>query len=292
MGATGVATREELEALLRSKQDGFSPAFRRVAAFLLGEYHRACFMTASELARSAGVSQPSVTRFVGYLGFEGYAQFQRSLQAIVRGEMRGPARLKAVAGAREADSPYASVVQEEIHNLERVLPSLASPAFQAVARALADADSVVVAGFRASLALSEYMGFFLGKVHPGVHVVTRADSRSLERLLHLSPERTAVVLFAFPRYPSEALEFQRFARDRGFPVAVITDTPFSPLVRLAQHALVAPVAFGSLFDSYCAPMVLANALIQEVAARQPERTEQMLRRFEEMAEERKLFATT
>lgn len=287
-----ITSREDLEALLRSKQEGFSPAFRRVAAFLLSEYQRACFMTASELARAAGVSQPSVTRFVGYLGFEGYAQFQRSLQAIVRGEMRGPARLRAIAEAREAEGPYAWVVREEIANLERLLPSLGSPSFQAVASALADADAVVVAGFRASIALAEYMGFFLGKVHPGVHVLTRADSRSLERLIHLDPARTGVVLFAFPRYPSEALDFQQFATRRGFATSVITDTPFSPLVRLAQHSLVAPVAFGSLFDSYCAPMVLCNALIQEVAARHPERTEQMLRRFEEMAEERRLFAAT
>ncbi len=282
-------SREELEELLRRRESGFSPAFRRIASFLLADYQRASFMTASELARAAGVSQPSVTRFISYLGFDGYARFQRTLQAIVRGEMKGPSRLWGMDGKVSGDVPYAGLVREELENLSRLGDTLASQAFRDAAASLADAREIVVGGFRASLALAEYTAFFLAKVHPRVRAFTRADSRSWEELSRLEPEGSCLLMYAFPRYAIETLEFQRFARSLGFSVVLVTDSSLSPLARHADCTLVAPVAFRSLFDSYCAPMVLANALIQEVARRHPERTEAMLRRFEELAEQRKLF---
>ena len=291
-GVPTLTGRAELVRLLRQKEAGFSPAFRRIAGFLLSDYRRACFMTAAQLAKAAGVSQPSVTRFVSYLGFESYAQFLRSLQAIVRAEVDSPSRLRALATAPPSGQvPYADLLRDEMANLERLTETLASEEFALTARQLAESQTVVVAGFRASRPLAEYLAFFLAKVHPDVRPVVRADSCAAEALLHLDPAATRVVSFAFPRYARETQEFQRLARRRGFPVVLITDSPVSPLVAEADGVLMAPVAFRSLFDCYCAPMALANALVQEVARSAPHRTESMLRRFEDLAAERQLFVT-
>jgi len=282
-------SREELVALLQEKSAGFSDAFRKIAAFILAEYHQACFMTAQELADAVGVSQPSVTRFTTYLGFSGFPEFQRSLQQVVRHEITGPDRMRALARESGQGTPYAGLVQEEVRNLNRLMETLASPAVSEVAAMLAGARTVAVAGFRASASLAVYTAFFLSKVHPDVRTLTRGDSTALEALLPLDPAETAVLVFAFPRYPREIREFQAFAVQQGFPVALITDSPLSPLTMDARHVLMAPVAFGSLFDSYCAPIALANVLVQEVAKREPERTRQRLARFEELAAKHGVF---
>ncbi|MFO7312184.1 MAG: MurR/RpiR family transcriptional regulator [Bacillota bacterium] len=282
-------SREELVALLQEKSAGFSDAFRKIAAFILAEYQQACFMTAQELADAVGVSQPSVTRFTTYLGFSGFPEFQRSLQQVVRHEITGPERMRALAQGSDQGVPYAGLIEEEMRNLERLLETLASPAVSEVAGLLAKARTVVVAGFRASASLAVYTAFFLAKVHPDVRTQTRGDSVALESLLPLDPAETVVLLFAFPRYPRETHEFQRFAVQQGFPVVLITDSPLSPLTKDARHVLIAPVAFGSLFDSYCAPIALANVLVQEVAKREPERTRQRLARFEELAAKHGVF---
>ena len=282
-------SREELVALLQEKSPGFSDTFRKIAAFILSDYHQACFMTAQELADAVGVSQPSVTRFTTYLGFSGFPEFQRNLQQVVRHEITGLDRLRAVVRETGEGVPYASLIQEEIRNLERLAETLASPVVSEVAAWLAQARTVVIAGFRASASLAVYTSFFLAKVHPDVQTLTHGDSTALEALLRLDPAETAVVVHAFPRYPTETQVFQRFAVQQGFKVALITDTPMSPLTADAQHVLIAPVAFGSLFDSYCAPIALANVLVQEVAKRQPERTRLRLARFEELAARHGVF---
>ncbi|MBO8141633.1 MAG: MurR/RpiR family transcriptional regulator [Firmicutes bacterium] len=286
---TVLKNRDDLVALLQGKSHGFSETFRKIAAFILSDYRRACFMTAQELAEVAGVSQPSVTRFAAYLGFRGFPEFQRSLQQLVRHEMTGPDRMQALVERHSDGIPYGDLLREEIRNLDRLTETLASPVFQQVAANLAEADTVVVAGFRASAALAEYTAFFLAKVHPRVRALTHGDSTALEALLPLEPENTAVLVHAFPRYPRETQAFQRFAADQGFPVVLITDNPLSPLVAQARWVLAAPVAFGSLFDSYCAPIALTNALVQEVAKRHPERTRHRLARFEEMAARHGVF---
>src|SRR5690606_22643704 len=271
-------SREELVALLREKSAGFSDAFRKIAAFILSNYHQACFMTAQELADAVGVSQPSVTRFTTYLGFSGFPEFQRSLQQVVRHEITGPDRLRAVVRGNGEGVPYAGLIQEEMRNLERLTETLASPVVSQVAQWMAQARTVVVAGFRASAALAVYTAFFLAKVHPDVQVLTHGDSTALEALLRLDPAETAVVVHAFPRYPRETHVFLEFAREQGFRAALITDSPLSPLAAAVHHVLIAPVAFGSLFDSYCAPIALANVLVQEVGKQQPERTQRRLAR--------------
>lgn len=287
--STLLNSREELVALLQEKSAGFSDTFRKIAAFILADYHQACFMTAQELADAVGVSQPSVTRFTTYLGFSGFPEFQRNLQQVVRHEITGPDRLRALVRENGQGVPYGSLIQEEMRNLDRLAETLKSPVVSQVARWLAGARTVVVAGFRASASLAVYTAFFLAKVHPDVQTQTHGDSTALEALLRLDPAETAVLVHAFPRYPTETQVFLEFAVEQGFTVALITDSPLSPLIGAAHHVLMAPVAFGSLFDSYCAPIALANVLVQEVAKQQPERTRQRLARFEELAAKHGVF---
>ena len=65
--------------LVQAKMDEFSNGERKVARALLAQYPTAGLTTVADLAASAGVSSPTVVRFVTRLGFTGFATFQRSL---------------------------------------------------------------------------------------------------------------------------------------------------------------------------------------------------------------------
>ena len=56
----------------------------KVARALLSNYPAAGLNTVAHLAQVAGVSGPTVVRFVARLGFEGYPDFQQALLAEVR----------------------------------------------------------------------------------------------------------------------------------------------------------------------------------------------------------------
>ena len=50
--------------------NGFSKGRKRIAAYILENYDKAAFMTASRLGKLVGVSESTVVRFASELGYE------------------------------------------------------------------------------------------------------------------------------------------------------------------------------------------------------------------------------
>ena len=66
-----------------------TPSERRVARTLLATYPTAGLESLPQLAEGAGVTGPTVLRFVRKIGFEGYPDFQRSLRHEVQARTEG-----------------------------------------------------------------------------------------------------------------------------------------------------------------------------------------------------------
>ena len=73
-------TSETIGEEVRERLGQMTPSERRVARTLLATYPSAGLESLPQLAESAGVTGPTVLRFVRKVGFEGYPDFQRSLQ--------------------------------------------------------------------------------------------------------------------------------------------------------------------------------------------------------------------
>src|ERR1700694_1606938 len=70
---------------LRIRLASLTPAERKLARVLLATYPTAGLESGARFAGRAGVSAPTVTRFVGKLGLGGYPEFQRLLRDEVQG---------------------------------------------------------------------------------------------------------------------------------------------------------------------------------------------------------------
>ena len=64
--------------------DGFSKRQRVIANYILSNYDKAAYMTASRLGKAISVSESTVVRFAAELGYEGYPEMQRALQELER----------------------------------------------------------------------------------------------------------------------------------------------------------------------------------------------------------------
>src|SRR5947209_18734870 len=76
--------------LVRQRLDSLSPAERRQARALLASYPIAGLESVARCAERAGVSPPTVTRFITKLGFHGYPEFQESLRLEVQARLSSP----------------------------------------------------------------------------------------------------------------------------------------------------------------------------------------------------------
>jgi DNA-binding MurR/RpiR family transcriptional regulator len=278
-----------------------SPAQRRIAQYLLDHMPDSAFLSSVVLARRAGVSQPSVTRFAAALGFSGYPAFRDALRAIALdvpgaatlagpvsavglGGRPGPGGL-AAAGPDGTGPSMQAAVADEIANLQALHELLADPrVVTGLARELVTSVPLAVLGLRISAPLAEYFSFAARRIHPDVRCLTFGGSVVFDALLHVSEAGGKwLVAFALPRYPAETVQALRFARRLGMRTAVISDVRFVPFAGDADVLLPAGVGTRLLFDSHAAPAVLAGVIVQAMADADPERAQERLREHEQLS---------
>lgn len=274
---------------VRALFDGhrLSPGQRRIAQYLIDHLTEAVFLSITELAERAGVSQPSVTRFAVSLGYSGYPALRDVLQPIA---------LSAVAGSPETreeirHNELQAAVDAEIENLENVRRLVANThQVLEIGRELARSVPLTVLGLRISVSLAEYFAYAARRIHPDVRLVTRGGSVAYDALLQSrSAGGSWVLAFAMPRHAKETLAALRAARSAGLRIALITDTTLGPLVDEADVALTAGTGSRLVFDTYAAPSMLAAALLQAMADADPERTQARLEEYEQAADQHGFF---
>ena len=81
--------------IIENKMEEFSKGQRRIADYILDNYDKAAFMTASRLGSLAGVSESTVVRFAFELGYDGYPNMQKALQEMIRSRLTSTQRIQA-----------------------------------------------------------------------------------------------------------------------------------------------------------------------------------------------------
>ena len=81
--------------VIQTNMATFSKGQKRIASYILSDYDKAAFMTASKLGRLVGVSESTVVRFASVLGYDGYPAMQKALQEMVRSRLTSIQRIEA-----------------------------------------------------------------------------------------------------------------------------------------------------------------------------------------------------
>ncbi|MBN9273080.1 MAG: MurR/RpiR family transcriptional regulator, partial [Mesorhizobium sp.] len=89
--------------LIADRVDAMPAGERRAAHTLVANYPLIGLKTVAEFSQAAGVSSPTILRFVARLGFQNYPEFQSALQDELAAQLQSPAArpLPSVAVAGE-----------------------------------------------------------------------------------------------------------------------------------------------------------------------------------------------
>ena len=286
--STVSSERDALARSLTAKMASLPEAQRRVALFVLNHYARVPFMTTTELARAAGTSQSSVTRFALGLGYDNYADFTAALGQIVLEEINETIPAERFARAQGAAS-LASLLEAEIRHLNGLQQILRSETFARSARRISQAPRTVVAGLGAGASIAVHTHLYLSRIQAGALCVTQLAAPVITELVHLSAEDCAV-MFAVPRYIEEAATLMRLLAGRGVHILLITDRSGTDLAPLAGDIMVVPITNGPTTAVPAAMLTLGGLIVEAVALLSPERTMAKLGIFETLAEGAGLFA--
>lgn len=259
--------------------DGMTPAERRVGRTLLARYPLLGLRTVADLAAEAGVSSPTVLRFVGRLGFENFAGFQDALHEELVEQFKSPL---AKAAAISAVDPLDAISRTVMANIEATMASIPPSEISAVVDALADhRNAVFVTGGRFTDALARYLSTHLRLVRPGVQLVETARDARRDQLLDM-PRGSVLVCFDIRRYDSDLAELVAVAVSRGVTVILVTDEWMSPVAVQAAHVLAAHVEVPSIWDSNSALMTVVEVILAGVTRSSWESTTERLHTLEEL----------
>jgi DNA-binding MurR/RpiR family transcriptional regulator len=250
------------ESIRRGMAD-CSPAERKVARVLLSAYPSAGFETVARLAERAGVSGPTVLRFVQRLGYRGFPDFQEALRHDLDERSASPLRILASRPPSDAEPQTlrdraaaitAGTVQRTFddlstHDLERSVELICQ-----------SSGSIVIAGGRYSTLLARVLALHLEQLRPRVRMLSDEPSGRAAMVEDLS-RRDVVILFDYRRYEEPTLRLARLARARHASLVLFTDTFLSPIASEADVVLASETAAPSPFDALTPAMALIETVV-------------------------------
>jgi len=280
--------RKELFEQIVRIRPSLSPKKRRVADFMMEDYKRLFLTTAKEIAQKCQVSEPTITRFVMDLGFNGYGEFEQYLKGMLRDELTSVERLLKVDPETRTTNTLNAYSQNTVTNLENMIKSVSEAEIKNLAQMIFQAESVLVAGYKASASLAFYLGYLLKKIKEGVLIDTAYTSDNLD---HIAVHGKSLLLFviAFPRYPMRALEIIEYAKQYQAQVVCLSDALKSPIINLADHYVVVDMEGFSFIDPFSHIITFLGALVHEIAYTDKDATAERLSRIEDGVRRRQDF---
>lgn len=261
------AEKSRIAERIRQKLGSLSPSERRIARVLLSGAPTAGLESSAKLADHAGVSGPTVSRFVTQrLGFQNYAEFQQALRDEIAARVVSPVEVYRRQRVAPAEPGFASRSGAAL--ADSVLASLESlgPAEFANATALlADTQHHVLAvGGAFSQLVAGYLVGVLREVRPGVRLIPPIAAERAAALADIG-KRDVLCAFDFRRYESDTQVFAAAAKDAGARIVLFTDAWLSPIADIADAILPAHEAGPSPFPSLAPTVAVTETLIVAVA---------------------------
>ncbi|KAA2235847.1 MurR/RpiR family transcriptional regulator [Salinarimonas soli] len=242
---------------------GSSPANRTVADFLLRNPVRVSGLGIEDLAAATAVSTASLSRFARAAGFRGYGELRGALAETLQAILQPVEKLRdTFERPRPGASPHTDGLEATLASLRMAAEGLAPDAIEAVVARLQRAPTVYVMGFGLSAHAAGLLTLGLQPFCPGLINVVEFGGTEVAagRLMNVARGDMLVVI-SVPRYARDAVQLTHYARDRGAGVVAITDSPASPLARLADHLLLAPSRHPVLSSSLAAAVLVVEALV-------------------------------
>ena len=203
---------ENADLLVRINQNfsSFSKGQRLLANYIMENYDKAAFVTASRMGHTVGVSESTVVRFAYALGYDGYPELQRALQELIRNRLTAVQRIQLTSELDE-DEILTNVLKSDIANLRATIDTADNATFNRVVDELFQAKKVYIVGMKSASPLAQFLGYYLGFVLDNVVTVNASFGDAYESMIRVGPEDLCVGI-SFPRYSSRTVEALSFAK--------------------------------------------------------------------------------
>ncbi|MGN1410630.1 MAG: MurR/RpiR family transcriptional regulator [Eubacteriales bacterium] len=285
-------TNTDLIAMIESCVPKLSKGQRRIAEFIINNYDKAAYMTASALGAEVGVSESTVVRFANEMGFDGYPGLQQHIREAVRVRLTSVQRVNAANHRMDESEVLDRVLLADAEKIKSTLDGIDRQAFESAVDMILGARNIYILGMRSSAVLAEFMNYYFGLLFDNVRLIRPAGGSEIFEHLMKVHEDDVFVAISFPRYTTTIVNATEYASKSGAKVVAITDSMSSPIVPNSSVVLIAKSEMASFVDSLVAPMSIINAMIAYIGKKKHAEVAQTLGRLETVWKEYNVYTGT
>ena len=266
--ANSLTAGASLDERLGARFAHLSPAEQRVARFFAEHREEIVFLSAVEIAQQLETSDATVVRTAQALGYSGLPELKRALIAVLRSQ-RTPAlqlgrRLEEMGDAPEDALEH--VLGWQIELLEEARRTVRPAAFARAIELLHGANRVLVFGVGPGAAVADYAVLKLTRFGREAVAINEGGVRLADSLLAMR-RGDVLVLQAYTTVTREVAALLDRARELDVPVILLTDTLAVDLAGRFDVALEAQRGRAGSLGSIATTLVLLDALLLGLAAR-------------------------
>ncbi len=273
LGHTKPQTYEELRAVLSSGTVHFPKRLRQVAIFLWQHPSDVALGTIVQVADQAGVQPSTLVRFAKIFGFTGFSDFQGLFKNHIK-ESWPEGLARDGSGDKAADTGVHGhflngMVGASLASLARLDNEFDFGSFDTMVEHLSAAELIYVIGSKRAFPVATYLSLTLSQQGVRNVLVDNVGSNALDQIGCIG-SRDAVLAISFSPYNSITPDLASVARERKARIVAITDSTFSPLVKLSDTWLEVVESDFAGFRSLAASLAVGMALVNGVVARRAE----------------------
>jgi RpiR family carbohydrate utilization transcriptional regulator len=272
---------EDIISVIKQTAPNLRPSERRVAEAILADVNFALHSANGQLARRAGVSEPTVTRFSRAVGCVGVRELKVKLaQSLVVGRiyLEEPPH----AGDNLGKPTVWQIILDDIHRaINTAERQLVVADFERAADAIASSNKLItlgVGGGSTTVASEAKHRFF----RLGVAVSNYSDGQLMRMVAATLDKRDVVLAISATGKPKEIIDAVTIAREYGATTIAVTK-PNSPLAAVADIplGLYVPETPNALKPtaSRFAFLAAIDLLAALTAYRSPRETQERMRRI-------------
>ena len=276
---------------IQNRMSDFSKSQKLISNYILENYDKAAYMTASKLGATVKVSESTVVRYAIELGFDGYPEFQHSLQEIVRTKLTSFQRMEVTNNLIGDGDALTKVLMSDIDKIKRTVEDIDHEAFEAAVNSIVGAKNIYIIGIGSASVLASALNINLRMIFDNVRFIVASSATEIYEQIISIGKGDVMVAISFPRYSKTVVSAVNLAKKSGADVIALTDSAASPIASLADQNLFARSDMASFADSLVAPLSVINALVVEVSRRKQDELTVRLRQLEQIWEEYNVYDT-
>ena len=254
----------ELAEKLKRDFQGFTPAGKRIATYLLDNLAQLPYETANGIATRTGIAGITVGRFLRQLGFRNLEELKKDLRGGRPWLM--PERLGTFRANAARENALERSLELEKKAIEQTYALSRTPEFQRVVEGIAFAEAVFLVGIQSIRGLVNSLFCHLEYIRPRVYFVDGLSGTYVESL-NSEFQSPYLVLVDVSAYSVMTRRLCAAARDRAIPTALIGDKYCTWARDYPVDFLQVETDVGQFWDTLAPMCCLFNLIADAVIAR-------------------------